>query len=164
MHAGCFRELIHQLSGCRGTRINPVDVGKWPSTRMMIDADQKLIFETLKPRTLDAVAFEQDGRFIATVDAIRLHDTIGKRQWLIDARHRIVHNHLSLFPEHSQDLATSESRSDGIAVRAGMRRQQEAATPFDLSENLVQHESMLAVYSPLKRASWCGLATRRSAI
>ena len=68
LHARLACQTVHHLTGSDRLRINPIHVGKGPSTYMVIDADQETVLESIKTCTLNAVTLEDDSGF-----AISLH-------------------------------------------------------------------------------------------
>src|SRR6267154_3961445 len=137
----------NHFSGGHSLRIDPVDIGEWPSADMMIDADQKAVFQTFKPGAVNAAAFKNDGRVIVAKNPIGLQHLIGKGQGAIDARHAIVQYHIGLLPHGAQDLAAGQRRTDGVAIRPCVRGKHETITLLDLLENILQHE-FYAFFSP----------------
>jgi len=100
---------------------------------MVIDADQKLIFQSLKPGAMDAVTFQYDGGFIPAGHTVCLHNLIGKRQGAINAGDSVVQNDIRLLAHFAQNLAAGERRSDGIAIGTRVRREHESFALSDLS-------------------------------
>ena len=106
---------------------------------MMIDADQKAVFQAFQPRAVNAVTLQNDRRFIIAGNAIGLQHLIGERQRAIDPRHAIVQHHVGLLPHGAQNLAARQRRSNGVAIGPRVRRQHEPVALLDLLENILQH-------------------------
>ena len=53
--------------------------------------------------------------------------------------HAVAQDDVRLFSHAAQNLAAGQRRSDGIAVRAGMRGENECLPSTDLIQNFVQH-------------------------
>src|SRR5258708_15029590 len=118
----------------------------------MVDADEKPIFQTFKPRAMNAVALENDCRVIVAGNAIGLQYLIGERQRAIDSRYAVVQHHVGLLPHGAQDLATRQRRTNRIAIGACVRGQHESISLLDLLENILQHEFYAFFSSDFARA------------
>ena len=107
-----------------------------PAAYMMIDADEEPRFQTFEARPLDAVALQDDGRFVVSVDAVGLQDAIGEGQRLVDTRHRIMQHDIGLLAEAAKNLAAGECGPDRVAVGSGVRGEHEAVPLLDVVAEL----------------------------
>src|SRR5271166_1475385 len=127
-------------------RIDPVHVRERTPADMMIDTDQKAVFESLEPRAMDAVALKNNRRFVTAQDATRLHHLIRKRKRTVNPGNPIVKNDIRLLANLAQNLAARERRSHGIAIGTSVRRQHEPLVLSDLPEYILQHVAMPCVH------------------
>jgi hypothetical protein len=79
-HPSFPRQPKNHFRRRHGMRIDPVHVGERPPADMMINADQKPVFQAFEPRAVNAVAFQNNRRFVTARSRARLHHLIGKRQ------------------------------------------------------------------------------------
>ena len=119
--------------------IDPVDVGERTSADMMIDADQKAIFETVEAGAMDAVALKNDRGLVAASDAAGLHHFIRKWKRPVDAGYAVVQHDVGLLAHRAQNLAAGERRTDSVAIRPGVRCQHESFVLSDLPEYVFEH-------------------------
>ena len=103
----------------------------------MVNADQNPVFQTFEARAMNAVAFQNDCRFVTSRDATGLHHLIGKRKRTVDARNTVVQNNIGLLAHGAQNLAAGERRPHGIAVGPGVRSQHESLVLSDLPEHIL---------------------------
>jgi hypothetical protein len=104
---------------------------------VVVDADQEMVFEAREPRTLYAIAFENNGGFVVSVHAVSLTDTIGKRQWLIDSWNPVAKNDFGILAHQPENLGTSEGGANSVAIGTSVRGQQKPAPFLDLLQDLV---------------------------
>src|SRR3984957_10542419 len=118
-------------------RIDPVHVGKRTSTDVMVDADQKAVFQALEAGPVNAVALQNDGRFVTARDATGLHHLTGARKRTVEARNPVVQHHIGLLAQGAQNLTAGQRRSHRVAVRAGVRGQHESLMLSDLPQHIL---------------------------
>src|SRR5258708_39371644 len=80
LHAGFAAQAENHLSGSYSLRIDPVDVGERTAADVVIDTDQKTIFESFEAGAMNAVALQNNGRFVTADDTAGFDNLIGKRQ------------------------------------------------------------------------------------
>jgi hypothetical protein len=136
-HACFARQAEHHFRCSNGVRIDPVHVGEGTSADVMIDADEKTIFETFEARPVNAVAFENDYRFVSADNAVRLDNLVSEWERTVDARNAIVKHNVGVLAHGAQNLAAGKRRSDGVAIRPGVRGQHETIVLSDLPEYIV---------------------------
>src|SRR6185437_2920074 len=127
--------LSHSENHFRGgdsIGIDPVHMSKRPAALVMIDVDQELLFQTIEPRALNAVALQKNCGVVIAIDAFRLNDGRSKRQLLINARHAMAQNYFRSLSHGTENLLTSQARSDGVAVGAVVRGEHKPLAAFDL--------------------------------
>ena len=96
MHSGLARQTINHFRRGHGFRINPVHMGKRAPTLVMINVDQKFVLESVKTGALDAVTLENNRSFVVAIDVLRLDNFASERKRLVDTRHTVAQNHVSL--------------------------------------------------------------------
>src|SRR4051794_9770720 len=134
------RQSINHFGRSHRLRIDPVHLAEWAPALVMIDVDQKLIFQAPQPGALDAIALENDGGFVFAIDRLRLDDFSGIRQRLVNSRHPIAQNNISILAHGTQNLTKGQSRADSIAVWPRMRGQDKPVVPLDMLKYILQHK------------------------
>jgi hypothetical protein len=71
-------------------------VGEGAPTHVVVDTDKESVFQSLKTGTVDAIALENNCRFIVAGNSTGLHNLIGKREGLVDTRDAVVENDVCL--------------------------------------------------------------------
>src|SRR5580700_3461073 len=107
LYSSFSRQAVNHLRSGNRFRIDPVHIGKGPAADVMVNVDQKTVFQTLETGTLNTVALQNNGSFVIAFDANGAYNRVGKRQWLINARHPVMQNDIGVLAHGSQDLATS---------------------------------------------------------
>jgi hypothetical protein len=120
-------------------RVDPIHVRERTSADVVIDTDEEPIFQTAEPGSVNAVAFQQDGRLVVSTDVISLHNLIREGKRAIDARHAIVQHNVGMLSQRAKNLAAGQGRSDRVTIRPSVRREHEAVALLDLMENINQH-------------------------
>src|ERR1700722_2571247 len=105
-----------------------------------------MILQSLEPRPVNAVALQNDGCFVAPHHATRLHHLVGKRKRAVNSWDAVVENDIRLLTHGAKNLAAGQRRTNGIAVRASMRRQHESLVLSDLPEYVFEHVAMAALH------------------
>jgi len=100
---------------------------------VVVDTYQKPILEALEPRSMDTVAFENDGRLVAARDSVRLKNLIGEWKGTVNTGYAVMQHNIRMLAHRTQDLAKSERGADRIAIRTGVRSQHESFALSDLS-------------------------------
>src|SRR5204862_6517746 len=103
-HSRLPSQAIDHFGGRAGMRIYPIDIGKRPARRVVINVDEKVAIEASNTGPLHAVTFQDDGGLKTVSDLAGLDNGIRERQRTVYNRNRIVHNHLRLLPQLAQDL------------------------------------------------------------
>src|ERR1700761_7887241 len=130
LFAGGDGELIDHDADGAGSGIDPVEVGEGAAALMVIDVDDHAGFNLVEACALDRVALEQDG------DVVNFSGEFGNDAF--DAWETAVHRGDAVGKGDGDALAhgldevhEAEGRADGVAVRASVRRDEEALVVAD---------------------------------
>ena len=77
-YSGLSRQAINHLRGRNRFGIDPVHVGKRSAADVMVNADQKTVFQPLQTGTLNAIALQNDGSLVIAFDADRARNRSAK--------------------------------------------------------------------------------------
>ena len=132
-HSRFTCQPINHFAGSHGLGIDPIHMRERATAQVMIDADQEFPLQSIQPGTLNAVAFQDDGRFVVAINTIGLDDFFGKRKQLVNARHGIAQHDLGLFAQATQNLPAGERRADCVTVWTRVRSQHKAPALLDIS-------------------------------
>src|SRR6185369_1988030 len=143
LHSGLARQPEYHLCRRASVRIDPVHICERSRARMMIDVDEVMTVQPLEPRSLDAVALQDDCRLVVFRNTRGLQHLVGKWQWPINLGHSIEQVDIGLFSHAAEDLTARQHRPDRIAIRPRVRGQHKTTSPADLVEYLLQHPALL---------------------
>ena len=108
---------------------------------MVIDVDEVVLLQAGQAGALHAIAFQDDDRLGLRSVLGGLQHRIAERQRAVDARHAIAEDDVRLFAHAAQNLAAGQRRANRIAIRPGVRGENELLPSADLIQNFVQHPS-----------------------
>src|SRR5580658_1578312 len=130
LFSGGHGELIDHDADGAGCGVDPVEVGKAAATLMVVDVDDHACVDLFEAGALDGVALEQDG------DVVDLCGELGNDA--LDAGEAAVHGGDAVGEGDGGPLAhgieqmhEAERRTDSVAVRTSVRRDEEALVVAD---------------------------------
>ena len=102
---------------------------------MVVDVDDEEALEAAEAGALDAVAFEQNGRVIRTVDAQGGADGAGLGKAAKDGGNAVGGDQVGALAHLLKQHAHGEDAADGVAVGAGVGADEEALARADEFED-----------------------------
>ena len=140
--SGLMPAVLRSASGLLPQPAQPIRLlycERFPQSSGVLPIRRMLFRQSLKPRALNAVAFQDNSGFVFPVYSIALDNSVRERQRPIHSRHTIAQHNFRFFAHRAENLAAGQRRTDRIAIRPRMRRQQETVAPLDMFENFSQH-------------------------
>ncbi len=135
--AGGADELVDQLRDGAGAAVDPVHVGKGAAAGVVVDIDQKAVFQAIEAAARDAITLQQDHGVVVAFYPAPVPHQRRAGQGTVNARHPVAQRHVRALAHPLQHHPAGDQRAHRIAIGPGMRGHQQAIGPGDGAEDRV---------------------------
>src|SRR5580698_9809252 len=158
LFSGGDRELIDHDADGAGCGVDPVEVCEAATTLMVIDIDDHACLDLVEAGALDGVTLEQDSD-VRELGGLLGNDALDAGKTSIHSGDAVGEGYRDALPHGLDQMHEAKRRTDRVAIRAGVRRDEKALV---VADNPKDSGNSVSAHHGLAVALLCG--SRRLAL